>query len=64
MMDFERIDTLEKEVKWIHQKFSLIFKMMDEQATLMDDSIKIGLKVLDQNEKLIRRMARIDRKQR
>jgi len=52
--DFERIDNLEKEVKYIHEKFGIILDRFDQLAELNHAVLRIGEYTLVQNERLIK----------
>jgi len=59
MKDFERIDYLEKEVKYIHQKFAKIFVRMQNQAIIIDGVLQNSSAVLQQNIRLVKEMEKM-----
>jgi len=59
MKDFERIDVLEKEIKFIHQKFSILLERMDNQSEISDGILSVAKSTLAQNERLIKNIERL-----
>ncbi len=56
MKDFERIDAFEKEMRYLHQKFSIVFKKMDDEAFLTNAILKTAESILAQNQRLIKEL--------